>query len=198
MRNSARGAIEVLATPFFGKALRTFAWFSHRWQSAWPCALKALEKPVPRIPLDTAPAPGAPSRCPYVSDPTSQPSSWAALHGRETASPGPMVAFNLLRIAGPAVSRRYQEFSAHFSDLPAKYGLKVLAAADVPPLNAACFWETSRARRAAQSWSRSGSLRRACSRRRGATRPSCAPSRCASRCGPTASSTCGCGAMKKQ
>ena len=84
-------------------------------------------------PLDTAPAPGAPSRCPYVSDPTSQPSSWAALHGRETASPGPMVAFNLLRIAGPAVSRRYQEFSAHFSDLPAKYGLKVLAAADVPP-----------------------------------------------------------------
>ena len=91
-------------------------------------ALPAASSSAP--PLDDAPAPGAPSPCPYVADPTAQPSNWAALHGRGTGS---MVAFNLLRISGPAVSQRYQEFSAHFSELPAKYGLDVRAAADVSP-----------------------------------------------------------------
>jgi len=58
--------------------------------------------------LDTAPptGQGVPSPCPFVHDPTSQPTAWASLH--DTPSAGGMVAMNLINVP-PHLGDAYQE-----------------------------------------------------------------------------------------
>ena len=80
-------------------------------------------------PLDTGPATGLPSPCPFVRDPEANRQNWDALHDEEADEDEQLVAMNILTVPDPDA---YAEYAAHFTDLPTKYGFQVLQCTKLP------------------------------------------------------------------
>ena len=89
-----------------------------------------------RAPLDAVSSGAADdaNSCPFVRDPEANPQSWHALYDEESDKDEPMVAMNILEVPDPDA---YAQYAAHFKDLPAKYGFKMLQCT-ITPLRGNC------------------------------------------------------------
>ena len=67
--------------------------------------------------------------CPFIRDPEANPRSWNALYDEDSNNDEPLVAMNILEVPDPDA---YAQYAAHFTDLPAKYGFKMLQCTKVP------------------------------------------------------------------